>query len=669
MKAIVTKFYKIQLSIIFVCLVMTSIQTQSLAQCNTNTSVCDLSTSPTFNFVTPGPQVSTCLDFWGPNVGYIILYISQGGNLNMLINGNASTGFLDVAVFNIPPGQNPCTAIQSNSNQIGCNYASSSSGCAQFGTSFSCPSSITAPNVSAGQTLMIVVENWSGTSNSFTIQMANNANSAQVSTPNPTINPAGPFCSTAAPFQLTASLPGGSWSGPGVSANGMFNPSTAGIGSHTVSYSIGVAPCNATVTSTIQVTENPVVTATSNGPLCDGEDLQLTAQAGPGATFSWTGPNGFTSTQQNPLVPSISTNQAGVYTVTMNLGGCTNTSSTTLSINPNIIPVITAQAPVCSADNSLLLVTDVPGGVWSGDGIINTVNGVFDPSSAPIGSNVITYQLLGACGGSATTTILVKQQPVIDVLPNLTAGCAPFAVEFTNLTVPPSHQITWDFGNGEIGTDLNFEERTFTNPGCYTLTITSTTDGCTSTRSLTNLVCVIPDPVSEFYASYYTTSMFEPYFNFTNASTGADSYIWDFGNNTSSNEYHTNVTYPEQAGTYTVTLIAINDFGCRDTSFRYVTLEEELVFYVPNSFTPDGDEFNNVFKPIMTSGFDPFSYSLRIFNRWGELLFESKNHEVGWDGTFNGNLLPLGTYTWVMNFKAPSNDKKYEFSGHINIIR
>ena len=99
------------------------------AQCNTNTNICSAEISGPFNFSTPGQPVSSCLDFWGPGYAYISLYITQSGPLEMLINGDASLGFLDVAIFNVPLGSDPCTAIQDNSNQISCNYAIAASGC------------------------------------------------------------------------------------------------------------------------------------------------------------------------------------------------------------------------------------------------------------------------------------------------------------------------------------------------------------------------------------------------------------------------------------------------------------------------------------------------------------------------------------------------------------
>ena len=205
--------------------------------CNTNVTICTPGTAGPFSFNTAGPSVSTCLDFFGPNYAYIVLYITQSGPLEILIDGNATTGFLDVAIFNVPQGVDPCVATLSTANQIGCNYAIAPSGCNQFGNFFGCPSFIPAPNVSAGDVLMIVVENWSGSSNSFTLQQGPPP-AAQTGPPDPTINSIGAICNTDPTFQLSAATAGGVWSGNGVSPTGLFNPSTAGIGSHTIFYNI-----------------------------------------------------------------------------------------------------------------------------------------------------------------------------------------------------------------------------------------------------------------------------------------------------------------------------------------------------------------------------------------------------------------------------------------------
>ena len=98
-------------------------------------------------------------------------------------------------------------------------------------------------------------------------------------------------------------------------------------------------------------------------------------------------------------------------------------------------------------------------------------------------------------------------------------------------------------------------------------------------------------------------------------------------------------------------------------------MNEELLFYVPNVFTPDGDEHNAIFQPVFTSGFDIYNYHLTIFDRWGEILFESYNSTVGWDGTYGGSLVEDGVYVWKIDFKDINSDKMFTQSGHVTVLK
>lgn len=301
------------------------------SQCNTNNTICQSGTAGPFNFGTGSGPVSTCLDWMGTSqFGYIVLYITQSGPLNLLINGNATTGFLDVAVFNVPPGVSPCVAIQNNVNQIGCNYASASSGCNQFGNAFPCGSSTPAPNVVAGQVLMIVVEDWmNGPSVNFTLQLGPPPG-AQTGSPNTTITSVGPFCTTSPNTQLTTVNSGGVWSGPGVSSTGLFNPSLAGVGTHTISYSLGTVPCNSTSTTTITVTAPPTLNLTTNNVNCFGEcNGSIDAGFYPSATYVWS-PGGQTTQTINNLC-------IGNYTVTITQNGCLSTGTGVITQPPQVV--------------------------------------------------------------------------------------------------------------------------------------------------------------------------------------------------------------------------------------------------------------------------------------------------------------------------------------------
>jgi trimeric autotransporter adhesin len=312
---------------------------QTYTQCNIQASICEPGVAGPFNFTPTGGAYAGgsfanagCATGAGGNhaYGFITLYITQSGPLNLLINGNSTSGYIDVAIFNIPPGQNPCTAIQNGNNAIGCNFASQSGGCVQFGNTFPCGSSVPAPNVVAGQQIMIIAQNWSNPgSNNFTLQLGPPPG-AQTGPPNTTINPVGPFCTTSPNTQLTAVNGGGTWSGPGVSPTGVFNPNLAGVGTHTITYSLGTPPCNSTSTTTITVTSPPTLNLTSNNVTCFGE-CNGTIDAGfyPGVTYVWNPTNQTTQTINN-LCP-------GNYTVTVTQNGCQSTGSVVITEPPVVV--------------------------------------------------------------------------------------------------------------------------------------------------------------------------------------------------------------------------------------------------------------------------------------------------------------------------------------------
>ena len=101
-----------------------------------------------------------------------------------------------------------------------------------------------------------------------------------------------------------------------------------------------------------------------------------------------------------------------------------------------------------------------------------------------------------------------------------------------------------------------------------------------------------------------------------------------------------------------------------------IIYEEQLIYYIPNSFTPDSDEHNQLFCPVFTSGFDPFNFEMKIYNRWGELIFESHDSTKGWDGSYGskGERAQCGVYSWVINFKPKNNDEKIAVNGFVNVL-
>jgi len=158
---------------------------------------------------------------------------------------------------------------------------------------------------------------------------------------------------------------------------------------------------------------------------------------------------------------------------------------------------------------------------------------------------------------------------------------------------------------------------------------------------------------------------------FTNTTSGAVYYEWDF-NDLSPISNEVNPTHEfendETAG-YAVQLKGYSEFGCVDSFMVVISVREELLYFVPNTFTPDGDEYNQVFLPVFESGFDVHDYHMMVFNRWGEVVFESFDHTVGWDGTYNGKIVQAGSYIWRIEFGLEYTDAREIISGHVSLMK
>ena len=160
--------------------------------------------------------------------------------------------------------------------------------------------------------------------------------------------------------------------------------------------------------------------------------------------------------------------------------------------------------------------------------------------------------------------------------------------------------------------------------------------------------------------------------DFINPSNYADIYNWTFEGIGTSSDFNPTVNYPDEPESYEVELVALTDEGCSDTARTVITILDRIIFYVPNTFTPDNDNFNETFQPVFYSGFDPQDYNLLIFNRWGEIVFESNDASIGWDGTYgvdNKNIVKDGTYVWKIEFKETMSDKRHVHTGHVNVLK
>ena len=178
------------------------------------------------------------------------------------------------------------------------------------------------------------------------------------------------------------------------------------------------------------------------------------------------------------------------------------------------------------------------------------------------------------------------------------------------------------------------------------------------------------DPVASFtFSPAVITSEIEEII-FVNSSLGAVGYLWDFGDNTSGTDQNISHTYTGASDNILVSLTANTPLGCFDIYEMTLVVLSEAIFYVPNTFTPDEDEHNQLWKPIFTSGFDIYSFNLQIYNRWGEIIWETNDASAGWDGTYGNSSLkvPNGIYNWTIRYGSKINDDKKEASGFVNVL-
>ncbi|MFN5423710.1 MAG: PKD domain-containing protein, partial [bacterium] len=225
-------------------------------------------------------------------------------------------------------------------------------------------------------------------------------------------------------------------------------------------------------------------------------------------------------------------------------------------------------------------------------------------------------------------------------------GCSPYTAEFTNTSIAGT-EFKWFFDDGSpvfngFAPPPHFFGTAIRDYKVVLVAIDSST--CNITDTFRYTISVKPNPVASFTYRPNPPRDNTP-FDFTNNSSGAVTYLWDFGDGFYSNEKDPSHIYQE-TGTYNICMIAYNEFGCSDTSCTTVETTILPLVDVPNAFTPNGDG-NNDF--LYVRGFGIKSMALRIYNRLGQLVFESSSPSNGWDGKFKGVLQPMDAYAYTLN--------------------
>ncbi len=305
----------------------------------------------------------------------------------------------------------------------------------------------------------------------------------------------------------------------------------------------------------------------------------------------------------------------------------------------------------------------------------NPATGILDVSGLASGNYIFNYTLPAeqpCVSDIATVTVQITENPQIQFSADNLRGCLPVEVTFINESIAsPNSTYSWETGDGGTSNEQLTFDHTYTSANCFDVTLTITSDNlCTSTWTIADMICGDPNPVAEFHYAPQQVFSDGPLVQFVNTSLNNDINDWSFGDGQTSTVEEPSHQYPlGEVGNYTARLIVTTAAGCSDTAYQLIIVQDQLIFYVPNTFTPDGDEFNNIFIPVMTSGFDANDYTLKIYDRWGELVFLSNDIHTGWDGTYNGTLMKEGAYTWTLEFGHNDTDERFTRQGHVNLLR
>ncbi len=462
------------------------------------------------------------------------------------------------------------------------------------------------------------------------------------------------------------------------------------------------AGCPAENSMIIRVNPVPVSTFQVDTVLldCDRMRMRFTADQQGLGEYEWTiRENGivtFTSTVvggefEHEFNRSATLRNVEVSMHATNFANCpSNVSSETFDV-PATDPVnasFTATPPVQMLPNSTVTLTNNSTGnnlsyEWDfGDGTTTDVANPAPKTYDDFGTYIISLVVENnyGCRDSVVQSVQIDPiPPIVDFTYAPDEGCAPLTVEFTNLSqYADENSYFWDFGDGQGTSRAVHPTYTYTQAGVYSVSLSATNIVGDTIREIKNdIIEVYPNPIAAFIVKSPVVYIPDDPVYFRNDSRNASSFFWDFGDGTTSTEAQPVHMYEEE-GIYTISLVATNTYGCSDTVREDGIIQAKLGgrLLVPNAFSPNlygptggglGEDpnSNDIFRPKVQGVVD---YELLIFNRWGELIFESRDKNIGWDGYYKGELSPQDVY--VYQIKATFiNGERVLRTGDVNLIR
>lgn len=453
------------------------------------------------------------------------------------------------------------------------------------------------------------------------------------------------------------------------SASTASNATNLGVGY----YTLVVTDNNGCIdTTTANINEPSAITTILQGAdtICPGQSSSLVASAfGGTGNFTYTWNNGFTGATQT-VSPSFSTTYS-VFATDAN--GCIGTVDSAIVLVNNIILVNLSTVPdtnLCEG-SPYLISANISGGI--GTYSFNWNNGLGQGQGpfvvAPLSNTNYIVTVTDNCGNSINESVMVNVNPLPNVYlqPQTETACGSVLLNLNNsISNPTGTTYYWDFGDGSNSVQEN-PTKAYTQTGIYNVILTVISPyGCTNSDQTNMNVTVNPKPVAQFDFDPKETTILNPLITFDNYSIDSDFYNWTFGDGATSTLTNPVHNY-EKEGSYFITLIASNTFGCKDTAIEKLLIEPHFNFYIPNAFTPGNDGKNDIFTAVGEAIDD---FSMQIFDRWGELIYETSSLEKGWDGSAkNGSEISMtGVYVYNIRIKDWQG-VHHKFIGKVSLLK
>jgi gliding motility-associated-like protein len=377
---------------------------------------------------------------------------------------------------------------------------------------------------------------------------------------------------------------------------------------------------------------------------------------------------------------------AGLHTCTVtDANGCVQTISLTINQpQPLDITFLTADTMICSEANIDLSAIGAGGSStynfsWTENGIAIGNGATFNVD--PINSGTVYCVTLSEACGSPTVTECMTIIFPDEIIPVITAVdnqiCTPGDFQHHNNSINGQEIATTQylFSNGDSYTLPNQDDlyHTIIQPGTYDLNVTITSIyGCIYNGYFDNHIIVTDNPIANFTISKNPVTWFETTVQTNDISTGnIAQYAWSSpgANNIISTGSSALISYPEGVmGTYPIELKVTTVDGCSDSITINIEVVADVIFYAPTAFTPDDDEHNQVWS-FYVEGIDYENFHLEVYNRWGEVIWETYDTKGYWDGYYNGVKVQPGTYSWKAWYKDKDTDGKTIRTGMIHVIR